>query len=89
MFRLSNAENTWNDFLLGQYGNWTYVHHDSDYYCQYGPFMFAFVVLIFLWVTIPFLICCACCFFTSTFGLAGLVGVSGMAEAAYETLDWK
>ena len=34
------------DFLLGEYGNWTYIHHDSDYYCQYGPFMFTFVVLI-------------------------------------------
>lgn len=67
--------------VFGYYSSWSYVKdaasnllkgEDKTYYCNYTPFMFAFVLLIILWVLLPFILamccccacltaCCACC----------------------------
>ena len=50
-------------FFLGPYSKWTYEDSDrsSDNYCEYTPFMFAFVMLILQWLMIPILVGLACC----------------------------
>jgi len=48
--------------IFGQYSQWVYEDNQksSDYYCAYTPFVFAFVVLIFACICLPFAICVAC-----------------------------
>ena len=33
--------------FLGPYSEWSYKDESNDNYCEYTPFMFAFVLLIF------------------------------------------
>merc|ERR1711982_45797 len=59
--------------VFGAYANWTYKWDDykpeENNFCEYTPFMTAFVILILKWVIIPVMIvitcfcacCCACC----------------------------
>ena len=44
--------------FLGQYSEWSYKETDkeNDNYCEYTPFMFAFVTLILWWVWYPVLV---------------------------------
>jgi len=50
--------------VFGNYSTWTYearLHEDTDLtnldYCDYTPFMFAFVLLILDWIFLPFVFC--------------------------------
>jgi len=58
--------------VFGPYSEWSYEKTDStkDNYCEYTPFMFAFVMLILQWILIPvfvLLACCLACVFASAF----------------------
>jgi len=46
--------------VFGAYSTWTYEGAVGETYCDYTCFMFAFVLLILRWVTMPFAICCGC-----------------------------
>jgi hypothetical protein len=48
--------------VFGAYSTWSYdlAVGDAADYCDYTCFMFAFVLLILRWVTMPFAICCGC-----------------------------
>ena len=37
-------------YLSGAYSNWEYNDKSSENFCEYTPFMFAFVILILEWV---------------------------------------
>ena len=58
----------------GQYSQWTYADNEksSDYYCEYTPFMFAFVILILDWVLIPLSAILACTCLCGLFACAAL-----------------
>ena len=73
-FTVSKYLDSFNDnFFPGQYGQWVYKRPEIDNaeldpnFCEYTPFMFAFVVLILQWILLPFLLCCSimlcCCAF--------------------------
>jgi len=47
--------------VFGPDSEWRYENEFSDYYCEYTPFMFAFVMLILEWILIPVLVLLACC----------------------------
>merc|ERR1711971_308644 len=49
--------------VFGPYSEWVFEEPDksNDNYCEYTPFMFAFVVLILQWVLIPCLVALAAC----------------------------
>jgi len=51
--------------VFGPYSEWKYdIENKSDEkYCEYTPFMFAFVVLIIDWVFFPLMVLLACCLF--------------------------
>merc|ERR1711963_1071617 len=46
--------------VFGAYSTWTYEEAVDETFCDYTCFMFAFVLLILRWVTMPFAICCGC-----------------------------
>ena len=37
-------------YLSGAYSNWEYNDKSPENFCEYTPFMFAFVILILFWV---------------------------------------
>merc|ERR1719418_100901 len=49
--------------VFGPYSEWVYEEADksNDNYCEYTPFMFAFVTLILEWVFIPVMVLLVCC----------------------------
>jgi len=54
------AVNIWGSVVVfGPYSEWVYGEDDKskENFCEYTPFMFAFVVLILQWVLIPLGIC--------------------------------
>jgi len=50
--------------VFGAYSTWTYAEAENTegntVFCDYTCFMFAFVLLILRWCTMPFAICCGC-----------------------------
>lgn len=46
--------------VFGEYRTWDYTDQSSDKFCNYTPFMLAFVTLILSWVLQPFIVCCCC-----------------------------
>ena len=46
--------------LLGSYSTWNYEDNKDANYCEYTPFMFAFVLLIMQWILIPVMVLLAC-----------------------------
>jgi len=51
--------------VFGNYSTWTYEAPEEGTptnmdYCDYTPFMFAFVLLILDWIILPFFVCCIC-----------------------------
>ncbi len=67
--------------LSGAYSTWDYRDPESEFYCDYTPYMFAFVVLILDWVLFPFMICCIFLVFCATFWV-GFRSVSRSEETA-------
>jgi len=47
--------------VFGQYSQWTYEEKNSEFYCAYTPFMFAFVILVLKWSFFLFILCCMVC----------------------------
>jgi len=52
--------------VFGAYSTWVYnpqeegaLHNPN--FCEYTPFMFAFVLLILSWILWPLMFCCLCC----------------------------
>ena len=37
--------------IFGPYRKWDYADRENEYYCEYTPYMFAFVMLIIWWCT--------------------------------------
>ena len=34
--------------------------NETNHYCAYTPYMFAYVILIMQWIVLPILLCCSC-----------------------------
>jgi len=52
--------------IFGNYATWVYVQEEgttvhNPNFCEYSPFMFAFVLLVLCWVLWPLIFCCICC----------------------------
>jgi len=56
--------------IFGPYKHWQYDedHKDDNYYCQYTPFMFGFVVLISNWILLAMQMNCKCTGLNNLFG---------------------
>ena len=46
---------------IGHWSTWTDDQQGLETYCHKTPYMFAFVLLIISWVTIPFIFVACCC----------------------------
>ena len=55
---------------VGPYKHWQYDENqqDDEYYCQYTPFMFGFIVLISNWVLLAMQMNCKCTGLNNLFG---------------------
>ena len=55
---------------VGPYKHWQYdeTQKDDEYYCQYTPFMFGFIVLISNWVLLAMQMNCKCTGLNNLFG---------------------
>ena len=54
-------------FIMNFLGHYSVVSYDvedmineTDHYCAYTPYMFAYVLLIMQWTVLPILLCCYC-----------------------------
>jgi len=80
--------------VFGYYSTWSYdidsVTNTSDgedkiYYCNYTPYMFAFVLLILKWVLLPcILVACCCCSCLAACCACCVKGAGGDAGGAVE-----
>ena len=57
-------------FPVGPYKHWQYDENqkEDEYYCQYTPFMFGFIVLISNWVLLAMQMNCKCTGLNNLFG---------------------